>query len=96
MSNSSKTQPQTRTETDSMGPLQVRSDRYWGAQTERSLLYFAIGTDVMPPELVRGFGLLKKAAAIVNRDLGKLDEEKAALLIQAADEVIAGVGHRPT
>lgn len=73
-----------------MGPLQVRSDRYWGAQTERSLMYFAIGTDVMPPELIRGFGILKKAAAIVNRDLGKLDAEKAAWLIQAADEVIAG------
>ncbi len=84
------TSPKTRTETDSMGPLQVRCDRYWGAQTERSLLYFAIGTDVMPPELIRGFGILKKAAAMVNRDLGKLDEDKAALLIQAADEVIAG------
>jgi fumarate hydratase class II len=81
---------QTRTETDSMGAIEVRNDRYWGAQTERSLRYFAIGTDVMPPEMIRAFGILKKAAAIVNRDLGKLDSEKATILIQAADEVIAG------
>jgi fumarate hydratase, class II len=80
----------TRTETDSMGPLQVSSDRYWGAQTQRSLFYFAIGRDTMPPELIRAFGILKKAAAIVNRDLKKLEPEKAALLIQAADEVIGG------
>ena len=82
--------PETRTETDSMGAIEVRNDRYWGAQTERSLRYFAIGTDVMPPEMIRAFGILKKAAAIVNRDLGKLDGEKATVLIQAADEVIAG------
>jgi fumarate hydratase class II len=81
---------ETRTETDSMGAIEVRNDRYWGAQTERSLRYFAIGTDVMPPEMIRAFGILKKAAAIVNRDLGKLDCEKASILIQAADEVIAG------
>jgi fumarate hydratase, class II len=82
--------PITRPEKDSMGTLQVQSDRYWGAQTERSLMYFAIGTDTMPPEMIRAFGILKKAAAIVNRDLGKLPTEKAALLIQSADEVIAG------
>ena len=81
---------ETRTETDSMGAIEVRNDRYWGAQTERSLRYFAIGTDVMPPEMIRAFGILKKAAAMVNRDLGKLDCEKATVLIQAADEVIAG------
>ena len=85
-----ETRTATRTETDSMGAIEVRNDRYWGAQTERSLRYFAIGTDVMPPEMIRAFGILKKAAAIVNRDLGKLDSEKATLLIQAADEVIAG------
>ncbi len=82
--------PVTRPEKDSMGTLQVQSDRYWGAQTERSLRYFAIGTDRMPPEMIRAFGVLKKAAAIVNRDLGKLPTDKAELLIQAADEVIAG------
>jgi len=82
--------PETRTETDSMGAIEVRNDRYWGAQTERSLRYFAIGTDVMPPEMIRAFGILKKAAAMVNCDLGKLDSGKATVLIQAADEVIAG------
>ena len=83
--------PETRTEIDSMGAIEVRNDRYWGAQTERSLRYFAIGTDIMPPEMIRAFGILKKAAAMVNRDLGKLNSEKAILLIQAADEVIAGI-----
>ena len=81
---------ESRTETDSMGAIEVRNDRYWGAQTERSLRYFAIGTDIMPPEMIRAFGILKKAAAMVNRDLGKLNSEKATLLIQAADEVIDG------
>jgi fumarate hydratase class II len=80
----------TRIETDSMGPMEVPSHRYWGAQTQRSLKYFAIGYDVMPAELIRAFGILKKAAAIANRDLGKLREEKAQLIFQAADEVIAG------
>lgn len=80
----------TRTETDSMGAIAVECDRYWGAQTQRSLTYFAIGQDKMPTELIRAFGILKKAAAIVNQDLGKLPAEKATLMIQAADEVIAG------
>jgi fumarate hydratase class II len=79
-----------RTETDSMGAIEVRSDRYWGAQTERSLLHFSIGNDRMPRSVVRAFGLLKKAAAEVNRDLKKLPDDKARLIIQAADEVIAG------
>ncbi|WNZ23298.1 class II fumarate hydratase [Leptolyngbya sp. NK1-12] len=80
----------TRTETDSMGAIEVPADRYWGAQTQRSLKYFAIGNDQMPPELIRAIGILKKAAALVNRDLGKLPAAKAELIIQAADEVIAG------
>jgi fumarate hydratase, class II len=79
-----------RTETDSMGAIEVRSDRYWGAQTERSLLHFSIGNDRMPRSVVRAFGLLKKAAAEVNRDLKKLPAEKARLIIEAADEVVAG------
>jgi fumarate hydratase, class II len=78
----------TRQETDSMGAIEVPMNRYWGAQTARSLRYFAIGTDVMPPEMIRAFGILKKAAALVNRDLGKLPEAEANWLIQAADEVI--------
>jgi fumarate hydratase class II len=80
----------TRTESDSMGLIEVPSDRYWGAQTQRSLKHFDIGDDKMPPELIRAFGVLKKAAALVNRDLGKLDDEKTRLITQAADEVIAG------
>jgi len=80
----------TRTESDSMGKIDVPADRYYGAQTARSLIHFAIGKDVMPPELIRAFGFLKKAAALVNQDLGKLPAEKCALITQAADEVIAG------
>ena len=79
-----------RTESDSMGSIEVQADRYWGAQTQRSLHHFDIGDDRMPPELIRALGVLKKAAALVNRDLGKLDEEKMRLIGQAADEVISG------
>lgn len=79
-----------RTETDSMGEIAVPDNRYWGAQTQRSLVYFAIGHDKMPSELIRAFGILKKAAAQVNQDLGKLPADKAALIAKAADEVIAG------
>ncbi len=84
--------PQTgkRVESDSMGAIEVANDRYWGAQTERSLLHFAIGFDRMPRSVVRAFGILKKAAAEVNRDLGKLPADKARLMTAAADEVIAG------
>src|SRR6202166_1313196 len=80
----------TRTESDSMGKIAVPADRYYGAQTARSLIHFAIGKDTMPPELIRAFGILKKAAALVNQDLGKLPADKTALITQAADEVIAG------
>jgi fumarate hydratase, class II len=80
----------TRTESDSMGKIEVPVDRYYGAQTARSLIHFDIGKDTMPPELIRAFGILKKAAALVNQDLGKLPHEKAALISQAADEVISG------
>ena len=80
----------TRTETDSMGAIEVPVDRYYGAQTARSLIHFDIGRDTMPPELIRAFGILKKAAALVNQDLGKLSAEKSKLITQAADEVIAG------
>src|ERR1700694_5576129 len=79
-----------RTETDSMGKMEVPADRYYGAQTARSLVHFAIGKDTMPAELIRAFGILKKAAALVNQDLGKLPAEKARLIAHAADEVIAG------
>ena len=80
----------TRVETDSMGAIDVPADRYWGAQTARSLIHFAIGNDLVPTEVVRAFGILKKAAALANREFGKLDEERADLIVRAADEVIAG------
>lgn len=79
-----------RIETDSMGEINVPANHYWGAQTERSLHHFDIGHELMPKELIWAFGILKKAAAMTNLELGKLSEEKAALIIQAADEVIAG------
>src|SRR5437867_3556391 len=81
--------PGTRIETDSMGGIAVRADRYWGAQTERSLHHFAIGDDRMPLPVVRALGLLKKAAALVNRELGLLDARRAELIVRAADEVVA-------
>jgi fumarate hydratase class II len=77
-------------ESDSMGKIEVPADRYYGAQTARSLIHFNIGRDTMPPELIRALGILKKAAALVNQDLGKLSAEKAKFIVQAADEVIAG------
>jgi fumarate hydratase, class II len=82
--------PTTRIESDSMGPIAVRADRYWGAQTERSLHHFGIGDDRMPIPVVRALGLLKKAAAAVNRERGLLDARRAELITRAADEVIAG------
>ncbi len=80
----------TRVESDSMGQIEVPAHQYWGAQTQRSLLHFNIGRDTMPPELIRAFGILKKACALVNQDLGKLSPEKTKLIVQAADEVISG------
>ncbi|MDJ0842760.1 class II fumarate hydratase [Crocosphaera sp.] len=79
-----------RIEQDSMGKIEVPSEAYWGAQTQRSLRYFAIGDDIMPREMIRAIGILKKATAIVNKDLEKLDSKKAELIVQAADEVISG------
>ena len=79
-----------RIETDSLGPIDVPSDRYWGAQTQRSLKYFSIGEDRMPIEVIQGLAIAKKAAAMINQSLGTLNADNAALLIQAADEVIAG------
>jgi fumarate hydratase class II len=90
---------QTRTETDSMGGIEVASDKYWGAQTERSLHHFNIGNDVMPREMIRALGILKKAAAIVNHALkpDKMTDDKLKFVVRAADEVIDGKldGHFP-
>jgi fumarate hydratase class II len=80
-----------RIESDSMGTIEVPADHYWGAQTERSLHHFAIGHETMPTALIRAFGILKFASAQVNRDLGKLDAERANLIERAAREVIDGV-----
>src|SRR6202044_3752231 len=85
-----QTKTKTRIESDSMGQIEVPANVYWGAQTQPSLLHFNIGRDVMPPELIRAFGILKKACALVNQDLGKLPADKTKLILQAADEVISG------
>lgn len=79
-----------RIETDSMGEIQVPSDRYYGAQTARSLIHFKIGSERMPRELIWAFGILKKAAALVNQELGLLPADKTRLIVQAAEEVISG------
>ena len=80
----------TRTEKDTMGTIEVPADRYWGAQTQRSLEHFRIGSDRFPREIIRALGVLKKACALVNRELGLLSEDKARAIVQAADEVIEG------
>lgn len=80
----------TRLESDTMGTIEVPADKYYGAQTARSLIHFAIGTERMPRELIRAFGILKKAAAIVNAELGLLPPDKRDLIVQAAEEVIEG------
>ena len=86
-----------RIEEDTMGALEVPADRYYGCQTARSLINFDIGDDTMPRGVIRGFGILKQAAAKTNKQLGALDAEIADLIISAADEVIAGSldGHFP-
>lgn len=81
---------QTRIETDSMGEIEVPADRYWGAQTQRSLHHFSIGADHFPRPMIRALGILKKAAAMANGALGQLPEDTVALIRRAADEVIAG------
>ena len=80
----------TRTETDSMGPIEVAQSRYWGAQTERSLHHFDIGDDRFPRPMIRALGLLKKAAALANAELGMLPADKVAQIVRAAVEVIEG------
>ncbi|MBX3677849.1 MAG: class II fumarate hydratase [Rhodocyclaceae bacterium] len=81
---------ETRTERDSFGAIEVPADRLWGAQTQRSLQYFAISTERMPPELVLALAAVKRACAVVNRDLGLLDGKTADAIAAAADEVLAG------
>ncbi len=80
----------TRIEKDSIGEIEVPADKYWGAQTQRSLKYFSIGDDLMPLEVIRALAIVKKAAAITNQELGRLAPEKAKLIIQVAEEIIEG------
>ena len=79
-----------RIETDPMGSVRVPADRLWGAETQRSLIHFSIGEDRMPAAVYHAYGYVKKAAALVNRDVGRLPRDKAELIIKAADEVISG------
>ena len=80
----------TRRETDSMGAIEVPADKYWGAQTQRSLIHFSIGADRMPKSVYHAYGYVKKAAARVNARAGRLAAWKAELIGQVCDEVIAG------
>ena len=77
-----------RIETDSMGPISVPAEHYWGAQTQRSLIHFNIGDDLIPREVIRGFAVLKKACALANRGLGKLDPAPADAICSACDEIL--------
>ena len=85
-----KTRQKTRVESDAFGPLDIPADRLWGAQTERSLHNFRIGTERMPIEIVHALGLIKRAAAEVNRDLGDLDRKRAGAIIAAAQDIADG------
>ncbi len=80
----------TRTESDAFGPLEIPADKLWGAQTERSLHNFRIGTERMPIEIVRALGLIKRAAAEVNRDLGSLDARRAKAIVEVAQDIADG------
>jgi fumarate hydratase class II len=82
----------TRTETDSLGDVQVPADALWGAQTQRALEHFGSGPDPMPREMIGAYALLKKAAALANRDLGRLEKELCDLIVQICDEILSG-GH---
>jgi fumarate hydratase class II len=83
-------QDKTRRERDSLGEIEVPANRYWGAGTQRSLRHFAIGDDLIPPEVIWALALIKKAAALANRELGRLPADKAGLIIRAAEDVIDG------
>jgi fumarate hydratase class II len=83
----------TRKETDSLGNVEVPADKLWGAQTQRSLTYFSIGSDLMPREMITGYAILKKAAAIANHDGGRLDGRRFELIVRVCDEILAGQHH---
>ena len=92
-----KKSARTRIESDAFGPLEIPADRLWGAQTERSLHNFRIGTERMPIEIVRALGVIKRAAAEVNRTLGSLDRRRAAAIAAVAQDIADGKldGHFP-
>jgi fumarate hydratase class II len=81
---------ETRTETDSFGPLEVPQSKYWGAQTQRSLLNFPIGWEKQPAALIQALGVIKKACALANVESGKLDKNAGMAIVEAASEVISG------
>src|SRR6185437_11422716 len=97
MAKARKKSVRTRIESDAFGPLEIPADRLWGAQTERALHNFHIGTEQMPIEIVRALGLIKRAAAEVNRDLGSLDRKRAAAIAAVAQDIADGKldGHFP-
>jgi fumarate hydratase class II len=80
----------TRTETDSLGPVEVDADRLWGAQTQRSLQHFSISTELIPPEMIAAYATLKKAAAMANRDGKRLADPQFTLIVKTCDEILAG------
>src|SRR6201986_3107794 len=82
-----------RKETDSLGVVGVPADKLWGAQTQRSLEHFSIGQDLIPREMITGYAILKKAAAIANRAGNRLDDERCKLIVQVCDEILAGRHH---
>src|ERR1700761_2666458 len=82
-----------RKETDSLGVVEVPSDKLWGAQTQRSLEHFSIGRDLIPREMITAYAVLKKACAIANREGKRLDEQRATLIAQVCDEILAGQHH---
>jgi len=84
---------QTRKESDSLGVVEVPADKLWGAQTQRSLEYFSIGRDLIPPEMITAYAILKKAAAAANHANKRLDDRRYKLIAQACDEILAGKHH---
>jgi len=82
-----------RKETDSLGVVEVSADKLWGAQTQRSLKHFSIGTDLIPREMITAYATLKKAAAIANHDSKRLDDQRYKLIVQTCDEILDGQHH---
>ena len=85
---------EVRREADSMGVVEVPADKLWGAQTQRSLEHFSIGEDLIPREMITAYATLKKAAANANHAGGRLDDQAHRLIVQACDEILAGLTHR--